>query len=159
MHLLLHLREFALLLLDIGLYLPLQLLVSELMLLNFLLLRLSAHFIELLLLMELLLALLDLAVQLSDLRLLILNHLLKLSGLHRLRDSRLVLLLDPLNLLSQLLDLCILLLALRRQRAHLGPVLLQTLDLLLLLFVLISVLLEVLRRLLLLEHNLILVQL
>jgi len=48
-HLLLYLSEFALLLLDVGLHLPLQLFVSELVLLDFLFLRLDAHFVELLL--------------------------------------------------------------------------------------------------------------
>jgi len=87
------------------------------------------------------------------------NDLLQLSWPHCLRNLCLVLLLEPLNLISQLLQLCIFLLALGNHCIHFGFFLLQRLDLLLLLFIFISILLEVLRCLLLLKNNLILIQL
>lgn len=75
-NLLLYLGEFALLLLYIGLNLPLELTISELVLLDLLLLRLDSHLIELLLLRNLLLILRYTFFKLGDLCILLLCDLL-----------------------------------------------------------------------------------
>jgi len=106
-----------------------------------------------------LLKLIELLEEILLLSVALFNDLLQLSWPHCLRNLCLVLLLEPLDLISQLFHFCIFLLALGNHCIHFGFLLLQRLDLLLLLFIFISIFLEVLRCLLLLENNLILIQL
>lgn len=75
MDLLLHLGKLALLLLDVGLDFPLEFSISELMLLDFLFLRLHPHFIKLLLLIHLLLIVLQVVFEFLNLCFLILDGL------------------------------------------------------------------------------------
>lgn len=148
------------------------------MLLDFLFLRLYSDFIKLLLLIHLLLIVLQIVFQFLDLRLLIFDGLrfglliiLKMVHLlpeiavillvfaaHLLGNLRLELVLQPVNLLPQLLGLRVLLLALRDHHGDFRFLFLQRLDLILLFLALVGVLLVVLRRLLLLKDDLVLVQ-
>ena len=95
MDLLLDLGELALLLLDVGLDFPFEFSISELMLLDFLFLRLDSDFIELLLFIHLLLVVLEVVFEFLDLRFLIFDGLL----------FRLLIIREIVHLLQQLLFL------------------------------------------------------
>lgn len=177
-HLLLDLGELALLLLDVGLYFPLELSVSELVLLDLLLLRLHTYLVQLLLFEYLFRIGLQAIFEIINLLLLVLNclrfcwilrlifaiavvltrgFLSLIMGLHFLGDLYLELLLESLDLLAELLDLCLFLLILCDHDIYFRLLILQRLDLVLLLLALVRVLLVIVRRLLLFKDNLVLV--